>query len=488
MSILNKSNVYEEVSRITYYAMVRGMKVLSVDDPSMYGSTPELLRAALVTMFCVRDRVVYDEALLYTYYLERDLRELSEQMEGKKAEEFGLYPKYRVEGKDSYIRLVELPNIIYVSDMGIEYESERDAFEKFMMGSIGLTEYGSFIRYFPKQSTGVSLGDELVPDYGALETGELENVIVSKNEGVREETVILLTPNEEELQQEVGTIASCSMDIEVHRGDGEDGFLIRDAPKKSYVLVAYRRYCRIKVKYTIRYATRKLKRSRGLPMIYINQASSLLGRIDQEMKTIVRIAYRKLMDMRLNIGGCSRHFLWMLQYLRTLKSPHIMPGRELMEQIISIAFGVPIKWVEYAPMVQDASVEIISFYMCKVSPLVDLNCLNVLRPPVMVDWTHLGAISAAELESRRLWDDHMGSVFFHDDIDYGSRDIEPGGLEYEARDTEDDYIVLPTPEHESWIASFSDMSINDERDDGAFFYGDDVVIVRERGQEEGENG
>ena len=232
---------------------------------------------------------------------------------------------------------------------------------------------------------------------------------MSTSEELREETVILLTPDEEELQEEIGTVSSCVMDIEVRRGDGDDGFLIRDAPQKSYVLIAYRRYCRIKIKYTLRYSTRKTKRRRNLPMLYVNSANALMWRIRAQFRAIVRIAHKRLMDMRMSNGGCSRHFCWMMQYLRTLRCPHVMPGRELMEQIIAVAFDVPIRWVEYAPMVQDASVEIISLYMCKVSPLVDLNCINVLRPPVMVDWNFLGPITAAQLEARRMWDDHMGS-------------------------------------------------------------------------------
>ena len=159
-SILNNDNIYEEVCRVTYYAMVRGMKVLSIDDPSMYGATPELQRAALVTMLCIRDRIVYDEPLLYTYYFRHNVIELAKEIEGKKASDYGLIPKYAILHGKSEIRLEELPDVVYISEMGIEYESEKEAFSKFMLGAISLTGYGSFIRYFPKQNKKVDLGEE----------------------------------------------------------------------------------------------------------------------------------------------------------------------------------------------------------------------------------------------------------------------------------------------------------------------------------------
>lgn len=85
---------FKEYNRIAYYAFVRGYPIEMVSNREEVMNTPERKKACIVSLLCVRDRVVYDSPMMFGCIFFPQYKILIQELEGKKASDYGLSPLF----------------------------------------------------------------------------------------------------------------------------------------------------------------------------------------------------------------------------------------------------------------------------------------------------------------------------------------------------------------------------------------------------------
>jgi len=405
-------------NRIAYYAMIRGESVYFATSPFEMEKNVDAFNSAVVSVLSVKYKLVFDKPMLFALMMADTYQKVLKLIEGKTFSDFGLSPRFEYEGSGAMITLRAIPHVQYSSSVHTILETEREAFDAYSSGAKSIHESGKIVQFrIPPPVEDTAANDVVEIE----ENVEEEGGFVERCQSLEgESSVVVVVPSAQQVQKRVGTISSYFVVIEIWSPGRKPYYKETNYEGVQIIAQKYKYACRIKMHYWLTY--------KSCPLFYDDQLRVMIcpsAQLFPEIKTIFRMAYKVLMELRIKRGGSTRFTRNLMMMIECSKYPYRMPFREVAIQVANIAMDRPMQWIEYGCYAKDWRYNMQESFIGGYKNLKDYTFLDFEEDEFFEDWTQYGSITYEELDEilqfrqdcRFIYEDYKDYSIMDEDIE-----------------------------------------------------------------------